>query len=241
METLSPPRYISSLPLKLQNRFVQYFPRKYLGFLNHTVQDKYYLHPLLLSKTLHAGLAPTLPTGYRFGSLDQASLQQIMSHPEALPGAIYQNRLAKGDACYFLSVNDEVVSFQWISTSSCGIFRGFDKGVDFLALAPHQAYTYDFYTYRDRRKRGYGTILKQQLLAYLAAQGHTELLTCVMYDNQESLKIHLKLHYNLKALPCNFRLMGWQWTTWGSQKQITEASDWLDRFTSNFTNGNTQA
>ena len=183
--------------------------------------------------------APPLPTGYRFAPLDDAALQQLLSHPEALPASVYQNRLAKGDVCYFLSVNDELVTLQWISTSQCAIFRGFDKGMDFLALAPHQAYTYDFYTYRNKRKQGFGTILKQQLLPWLAAQGYTELLTCVMHDNRESLKIHLKMRYSLKALPCNFRLMDWQWTTWGNQQQIAEARRWLDSLTNALDNRNT--
>jgi len=241
MKTTSAPRYISSLPLKLQNGFVTYFPRKHFGFLRHSVQDKYYSHPLLLSKPLQHSTAAPLPESYRFGLIDDTRLQQMLSHPEALPASVYYNRLAKGDLCYFLSVNDELVNYQWLSISQCGIFRGFDKGVDFLALAPHQAYTYDFYTYCNKRKFGYGTILKQQLLADLASRHCSELLSCVMHDNLESLKIHMKLNYSLKALPCNFRLMDWQWTTWGNDKQVDETRQWLERFTRNLSDRNRQA
>ncbi|MES2625360.1 MAG: GNAT family N-acetyltransferase [Pseudomonadota bacterium] len=241
MENISAPRYLASLPLRLQNNLIALFPRKYFGFLRHAVEDKYFSHPLLLNKPLQATTPPPLPDGYRFGLIDTAGLKQIMAHREALPASVYHNRFAKGDVCYALSVNDEIVTLQWISTSQCGIFRGFDKGVDFYPLAPHQAYTYDFYTYRNKRKFGYGTVLKQQLLAALAARGCSELLTCVMYDNLESLKIHLKLNYTLKGLPCNFRLMDWQWTTWGSDKQVDETRQWLDRFTRDLSNRNQQA
>lgn len=231
MEPISAPRYLSSLPLKLQNRLVTYFPRKYFAFLRHGVQDKYFYHPLLFSKSLQSSTVPPLPAGYRFGLLDDAGVRQIMSHPEALPTIGYYERLAKGDLCYCLSVNDEVVTMQWISTSHCGLLRGFDKGVDFLPLAPHQAYTYGFYTYSNKRKLGYGTTIMQQMSAYLASRHYSELFSCVMYDNPESLKTHLKLNYSLKGLPCNFRLMDWRWTWWGSDKQVDETRQWLERFT----------
>jgi hypothetical protein len=228
MEPIPAPRYISSLPIRLQNNFVTYFPRKFFRFLRHDVQDKYYSHPLLLSKRLRAGPAPPLPAGYRFGQADSSLLQQIISHPEALPPHVYHNRLDKGDSCYFLSVNDEVVTLQWLSTSHCGILRGFDRGVDFFKLAPYQAYTYDFYTYLNRRKLGYGTLLKQQIVANLAARHFSELLSCVMHDNIESLKIHMKMNYSLIGLPCNFRLMDWHWTTWASPGQLEETREWLE-------------
>ena len=84
MPTTSAPPYLSRLPLKLQNSFVEYFPRKYCGFLRHDVQDKYFFHPLLLSKPLHLIAPAPLPAGYRFGLLDDATLQQIIAHREAI-------------------------------------------------------------------------------------------------------------------------------------------------------------
>jgi hypothetical protein len=68
------------------------------------------------------------------------------------------------------------------------------------------------------------------LLPHLAARGCSELLSCVAHDNIESLKIHLKLDYSLKGLPCNFRLMDWRWTAWGSPAQVAEAREWLEHF-----------
>lgn len=241
MPASSAPQYISSLRVQLLDRLVRYFPRKYFRFLRHSVEDKYFSHPLLLGKPLQACTPPPLPESYRFDVLDEAMLEQMMTHREALPAAVYEKRLALGDKCFCLSVNGELVSFQWLSTSHCAIFRGFDKGVDFMALEPHQAYSYDFYTYRDKRKLGYGSVVKQQLLAYLAAKQFSELLSCVMYHNAESLNIHLKLNYSLKGLPCNYRLMDWQWTVWGNAKEEAEARLWLEQLTRTLSTRNQQA
>ncbi len=240
MTNASAPQYISSLRVRLLDRLVSYFPRKYFNFLKHSVADKYSSHPLLLSKPLQTYTPPPLPAGYQFGLLDDAMHRQLLAHREALPASVYEKRLSLGDKCFCLSVNGELVSFQWLSTSHCAIFRGFDKGVDFLQLAPRQAYSYDFYTYRNKRKLGYGSLVKQQLLGYLVAHQYSELLSCVMYHNAESLNIHLKLNYSLKGLPCNYRLMDWQWTVWGNQEEEEDARRWLTQLSQTINNRDQQ-
>lgn len=221
-----------ALKVRLMDQLVRFFPRRLFAFLRPRVEYKYAFHPLLLTRKPLAD-DPDLPAGYRFCALDERLLAAMMSHKEALPEEVYRSRLAKGDLCYCLEVEGKLVTYQWLSSTSCAIFRGFEREIVFLALTPAQAFTYDFYTYRDCRKKGYGSLLKKQVYRTIAEKGITEVMSCVLPTNRESRNIHMREGFTVKALPYNYRIMDWSVTLWGNARALRQTQAWWKRCAEN--------
>jgi GNAT superfamily N-acetyltransferase len=215
-----------ALRIRLLNLFVRIFPRRFFVFFRACTDAKFSFHPLLLCRKM----SPTnsnLPSNYRFDLLNDHWLNTIISHKDALSAEVYRNRLVKGDCCYCLEADGELVAYQWITRDSCCIFRGMNHEIDFLPLTSTQAFTYDFYTYRTHRNKGYGSLLKKQVYKALSACGVNEVMSCVLSNNRESRNIHLREGFSLKALPHNYRIMNWTTTLWGNEAKVKETAAWL--------------
>jgi GNAT superfamily N-acetyltransferase len=217
-----------ALNIRLLDRLVRIFPRRLFILFSARTEAKFSFHPLLLCRSLSPA-NPDLPAGYAFDLLNEDWLNAMIHHKEALPAAVYHNRLAKGDQCYCLAVNGELVAYQWVTRQTCCIFRGMDQEIDFLPLEPNQAFSYDFYTYRNHRNKGYGSLLKKHFYKAISEKGGSEIISCVLPNNKESRNIHLREGFSLKALPYNYRIKNWSTTLWSSEAKVNETVVWLEQ------------
>jgi GNAT superfamily N-acetyltransferase len=217
------------LSARLLKKFVHNFPRR---FFKHSPQasHKYVFETLLLKLALSEQPFQKTVADSEFGMLTENVLLEIISHEEGLPEQVYRQRLAKGDICYYQKIAGELVSYSWISFLICGIYNGFNKGIYFKPLATNEAYTYDFYTYKKFRKKGYGSSLQYYLLADLYQRGKRYLFACVAETNANSLKIHLNFNYQLSSVITCFRLMGWHYTMWSTNRRLKKVSCWLSAY-----------
>ena len=161
---------------------------------------------------------------------DDAAIKQIMQHQDALPKAVYRQRIAQGDSCFILLNKKRVVAYNWVSYSKCAVYRGFKKEIEFLTLNSNQAFTYDFYTYKNDRKKGYGSIIKQFLLEYSAQNGVREMLTCVDQDNHASLAVHINIGYKPIAVIYLARIMNWTISFQSSNTELNKIKKWFEQY-----------
>ena len=212
-----PPRPIS---FRILNLLVGYIPLK----------KKYCHNSILMRKCLREVASPTdLPRDDEFSTADNMDIDAIMRHPEALPAKIYRKRLAAGDCCYCLRHHGEIIGYNWLSRDTCCILRGFEKGIEFLPLVEGQAFSYDFYVYKNHRRMGVGTAMKRQLLWLLRSQGYNEVFSVVMPNNLVSLKVHFSLGFDAEYMVYGYRIGDWVWTYYDREGDRSRLNSWVAR------------
>jgi len=224
--------------LKLSNKkytllmwLVKLFPRRIIPTRSIHIEDKFIACPLILKKEISPTLINlNISKNMKCLVNDEAAINQIMQHQEALPEAVYRQRIAQGDSCFILLNKKRVVAYSWVSHDKCAIFRGFKKEVDFLTLSCKQAFTYDFYTYKDDRNKGYGSIVKQFLLKHLAQGGVKEMLTSVHQDNHASLAVYFNFGYKPIAIAYLARIMNWTISFQSSNKELKNIKQWFEQY-----------
>lgn len=215
---------------KLLMWLVRLFPRRLIPKRFIQIEEKFVAFPLILKKEI--SLTPNklnVTSDMKCLVNDEAALMQIMQHQEALPVAVYRQRIDQGDSCFILLHKNRVVAYNWVSQSQCAVFRGFPKEIEFLSLSRKQAFTYDFYTYIADRNKGYGLIVKQFLLQYLAQHGVTEMLTCVHQDNHASLAVHFNINYKPIAIIYLARIMNWTMSFQSNDSELKHINEWFER------------
>jgi GNAT superfamily N-acetyltransferase len=201
------------------NLLVRYFPVRPFQRFAAPGLGKVISHPLLLKKNLVRGASPGNREHYVVALANVRDLACIAQHAEAFPEKYYQTRLRRGDTCYCLRVNGEMVAYSWICFTCCSVHCAFENEIEFLQLQNHQAYSYDFYTYRNCRGKGYGSYLYERLEAALLDRGVTELYAAVYQYNYTSLKIHLRMDFDLVTGIANFRILRWAKSFWQAVDQ----------------------
>lgn len=215
MHIIAPPK--PGLTVRIMNRFMRALPLK--SKLTH--------YSLLLRNDLTRSVQPDVDSSSRFSLANAEDLAYITRHPEALAGAVYSNRLANGDLCFCLKVKGEIVSYNWVRFTNCCVYCGRRSGFEFDKLEEDQAFTYDFYTYEQHRRRGFGTRLKISLLNELAARGVREVRVIVQPGNLASLKVHLKLNYELAGIRFGYGILRWTRTFSGSTRDNRKMAQWI--------------
>ena len=216
--------------VRLLDFLVNFFPRRLVPTQYYSVSDKFCMHTIMLKKQLSTENKTSQPVDFELGIAEHDVLASIMSHPESLAESVYHRRIEMGDTCCYLKVNGQLASYNWMSSSHCGIFRGFDKIINFKKLLPQQVYSYDFYTYKKQRGKGYGSILKTYFFPHLASLGKTEVFTCIEPDNKESLAVHFKYGYLPVSMVHNFRLLDWTYTIRGNRRSNRRLGKWYQHY-----------
>jgi len=222
---------LSNTKAKLLMWLVKLFPRRLIPTRLIHIKDKFIASPLILKKDI----SPTLNNLNLAKDMeclinDEGAIQQIMQHQEALPEAVYRQRIAQGDSCFILLNEKTVVAYNWVSHSKCAVYRGFAREVEFLVLNSEQAFTYDFYTYKNHRNKGYGLIVKQFLIKYLAQGGVKAMLTCVHHDNHASLAVHFNIGYKPIAVVYLARIMNWTISFQSGDKELYTIKQWFEQY-----------
>lgn len=220
-----------SNPLKVKalDFIVKYFPRRLFHFTSSKRQEKIISHALFFKKKLDQITLPPLSDNYRFCRADLAIIKSLAELPETFREEIYLQRLQSGDICYCLFVDDNLVSFNWVSTIHCSIYCGFQSEISFYKLAEGQIYTYDFYTLVDFRERGYGSVLKNYALAERIKAGAREVYTCVHHDTFPSLIVHLRIGFELVSVAYIYRVMSFSGVLWASKAKTASINKWLQK------------
>jgi len=183
-----------------------------------------------MSKDISTHVARPLADGLSLSLASADEIRAIASHAEALRGADYQDRVRKGDVCYLLKANGEIVSYNWIRFDRCCVFCSYQWEIGFLPLNERQAFTYDFYTYRKHRRAGYGSLLKQHMLSDLRERGIQEVFSIVYRHNYDSLRIHLRLHYDVRYLFNGYQLLSWTRYRLIPKSRLRGLPVWVDHF-----------
>jgi len=191
------------------------------------VKSKLKFHALLLGKKLDAPEKPEQMQGVSFSIAGEEEFEAMIQHPEALSKSLYLRRISNGDICYCLKQNDELVSYNWIRFTSCCAHCGRRVGFEFIPLEKNQAFTYDFYTYKKYRGTGLGGYLKSHLLYDLYSRGITEVLSIVKPSNDISLKIHVRLDYELVTVVFGYCVFNWTTTFLGSKNDVLRMRQWI--------------
>lgn len=191
------------------------------------VTRKHHHNSILMRKTLDGLDVVEAPAGHELRLATAADRDAIAAHAEALPGEVYGRRLRRGDRCYCLCAGREVLSYNWVAATQCCVHCGFEEGMDFLPLRVGQAFTYDFYTYRSRRREGLGRMMKHLLLRELAREGVREVLSLVQPSNTASLAIHLGAGYEPVCLVYGYRLRGWTRTYFERPERRPGLDAWM--------------
>lgn len=197
------------------------------------VAMKYYHNSILMRKTIHGAESVDLPEGLKFRSASQEDLDFIIGHAEALRANVYSRRLQRGDRCYCLCDDREVLSYNWVATAMCCVLCGFERGLEFLPLSDGQAFTYDFYTYKASRGSGLGGRMKRLLLQELARRGVREVFSLVMPYGTASIKIHLVAGYQPVCMVYGYRLRDWRQTYFGKPRDKPWLDAWFNRLLKN--------
>jgi hypothetical protein len=161
----------------------------------------------VLAKNISGARARPLPDGLTFFVLGDDDIRRLAKHEEARNKIDYFDRVRNGDICYGLSRDGELLTYNWIRFNRCCVFCSYAWELGFLPLSETQAFTYDFYTYKAQRKNGYGTLLKEHLLAELNSKGIDEVFSIVYRSNYASLSIHFRLDYEVRYLFNGYQLL----------------------------------
>ena len=217
-------------PLRVHaaDTLVKYFPRRYFTWRSPSVQDKIISHTLVFRKNLTTLRNITNDQEYDLGVADEAQVLKLAEHKEAFPLHTYLNRLKAGDECFYLAIGGEIKAYQWVSYRQCKIYCGFDSEFGFLDLKQDESYTYDFYTYRSSRGKGYGQALKRYTWQELAHHQKNLLYCAIHHENFISLRIHLKSAFRLQGLSYLYRLMALTRVIHGTQEEVARVARWLD-------------
>ncbi len=222
-----------SLPFKVRvaDALVRNFPRRLFKWVSSEQQEKIASHAIFFSKTLKdIGCVP-LSEVMEFGVADEDTVNDIASHPEALPRGVYSKRIENGDSCYYLKVNGSLVCYNWISLDCFSIYGGFPQEIRFAKPENEfSAYTYDFYTYSERRGSGYGALLKSSLLYDLAKQGYDMVYGCVHSDTRASLRVHKQAGYQVFGVAYMYRLMRFSFVLWANKEKTAQVTTWFEEY-----------
>jgi len=194
------------------------------------VQKKHLHNTLLLRCDLARWRgATTSGSGASVGPASVEDLRFIGSHPESLPGVVYSRRIDRGDTCYVMRREGEILGYNWVSHTTAAVMRGFDLEIDFLELGPGERFTYDFYVYRELRGGGHGGSLKRMLLGQLAAEGGEQVMSLVDPENIPSLRVHHRLGYVPIDVVYGYRVGGWRRSWFGGSPDSAELAEWMNR------------
>lgn len=211
-------------------RLLLLFPTKLVpGFMSKH-RRQFVSRCFVMTKNIIDISATPLPDGIEFSVLTDDEIDRIAAHDEALRRIDYRDRQKNGDICYGLKAAGNIVSYNWIRFNECCVFCSFPWEIKFLPLNEKQAFTYDFYTYKQYRKKGYGTLLKRRLLQELRANGIEEIFSIVYRHNYKSLKIHLRLNYDAGYLFNGYQLLDWTHFLLIEKSELPEMSRWIDQF-----------
>ena len=216
-------------PVRLAAYLTRRFPRRIFRHLKMQ-QSKFVQDVLVLKIALTEADYPELGSGLKIGLLDETSLQEMIANAEGLPESVYRRRLELGDICYCLKTDGKLACYNWISLTRCATYCGFEQEITFRTLSDLQVFTYDFYTYKAYRNRGYGLLVKKHLLTDLYRRGRRVLLNFVEPDNDASLQIHFKLHYRLEAVVTNIRLMNWGCSFQSKTPRTAMVEQWITSY-----------
>ncbi len=205
------------IPFRIMNRVHALLP----------VKSKMKFQGLLLGKTLDAPAKPEAMEGVTFSVANHDDIVAMKEHPEALAKSLYDRRIENGDICLCLKKDGELVSYNWIRFTSCCARCGKRVSFSFIPLEKNQAFTYDFYTYKKFRGSGLGGYLKKCLLHELYTRGITEVLSIVKPSNDISLRIHVRLDYDLVTVVFGYCIYSWTKTFLGSKKDILRMRQWV--------------
>jgi GNAT superfamily N-acetyltransferase len=110
--------------------------------------------------------------------------------PSARPDALAR-RLRCGHRCFVARLEGRIVSAQWAAfTRVPNEYLGDD-----LALASHEACSYDSFTAPEARARGLGQALRTTMILWLHEAGYRRLLAMVLPENLPAVRLVEKLGY----------------------------------------------
>lgn len=218
------------LRVRLLNGLVKYFPRRLVPAGMCQELSKFVAHPCLLNRSISDRDKFSLPAEFELKIASAQELAQLAGHSEGLPADVYQKRMLQGDKCICLYHQNELVSYNWLAFVRAGIFLGLDKQINMMMLESNQVFTYDFYTYKAHRNRGYGKLLKSAIFQFALSEGIQEIITCVHADNAASLAVHIKQGYNLKSMVFCARIMDWTVSFLSTPHQTSRYLAWFGRY-----------
>lgn len=137
---------------------------------------------------------------------NERDLASIATHPEGYGWEAYDRCLRRGDACYRLKLDGEIVCYNWVAFHKCCLLCGFRSGVEFLPLRSGQVFTYDLYTYLKFRNRGFGAALKRALYGALRHRGVKSAYSSVTPDRVPSIRIQIRLGAEAERVLYAFRM-----------------------------------
>lgn len=205
---------------RLLNLLVRLFPSR----------SKYRNNAILLVRHINNASLKTEAGKYQFGWAEQNDINRIASHPEARSKDVYQTRLEKGDRCFCIKCNDEIIGYNWIAFQRCCHLCGSCYEFEFFPLNRNQAFTYDYYIYQKYRGQGMAISLKKQLIIALKSDGIDEIYTLVEPTNVPSMKIHLRLGYEPVCMVYSYRILNWRKSFTHLSGNQDSLNKWVDSF-----------
>ncbi len=232
-------RFLDSYPptprrIRMLDFMVRNFPRRLFKAIWPGQQEKFISHLLFFTKPLSPEDTFVNTTPFELGIADSRIINYLASHREAFPAEMYYNRLARGDACYYVAHEGEVRSYQWVNFRECALVWGQANSLTLTRLNEDEAYLYDFYTYSDARNQGFGKLLKLYVWSDLFGKNFASICNGIHHDNFVSLKLHLGSEFKLKNLYYAYQLMSWQGVFKGTRSETLAVKNWLASLDLNF-------
>jgi ribosomal protein S18 acetylase RimI-like enzyme len=192
---------------------------------------KYWANSILLMTPVADSQPISVPEPYRWIWAGPEEIAYIDRHPEATSPTAYTRRAARGDRCLCIMLGENVVGYQWVTRRAGCVMCGFGPRMEIklFPLAPHQAFAYDIYTYRNYRGRGIGTMLKRLLYLSMKEEGAREVLVLVAPDNHASLRLQLRLGAQPQRIVYTYRIRSWNKTFLGPA-QDRQLAEWMEQF-----------
>jgi len=141
--------------------------------------------------------------------LGQADMATIAAMPMAnSPERDYQSRLAKGQRCYGLRTDGELVGYCWMDPARCSF-----PPEDF-ALPEDAAYAFDIYTLPARRGENLAARLNALFHRRMYSEGVRTMYSVVDRYNLPSLRFASKIGVRPRHLALHLRLFGGRDRRW---------------------------
>lgn len=196
---------------------------------------------ILFHKLLDGGFEYQLKDGLVFTRASDEDIGVLAKHEEALtPSGIYAERLRHGHACYCLKYKGEILSYNWVAFDKCYRLCGYAGEFAFKSLKQTQAFTYDFYCYKEHRRRGYGIKLKTRLLSELKREGICEVFSLVLQSNNASLRIHMASGFYPESIVYGYHLGPWSRVIYGMPQDSNSLANWAEGLNANLKKGSGQ-
>lgn len=157
----------------------------------------------LLRRSLAATRRAAQRTDARLEELDDAAMEHIAALPMANnDAATYRRWRARGQQCFGLYLDDELVGFCWMDGRECS-FPG-----ERFALAADEAYAFDIYTVPSRRGQNLAPLLNACFSEHLLATGTREVVSVIDCFNRPSLAFADKIGARRERMNLYLRLFG---------------------------------